>query len=362
MAVVLVGVAVGVAPDPDSEKGSSKTSVSAGALGVSLVLVMTFNELIVQTLQAWTRLETSIGAVARVRDFVRTTPKEEDPDPASYGDDGETDEGGDGLAGWPSRGEIKIEKICATLKNLTLTIPSGSKLAVVGPTGSGKTTFLLSLLRMIPLSPGSITIDSLNISTIPRSRHIFNVIPQDPFFIPNTTLAFNLDPFSHLSHLPPAEAAAKMESALRLITLWPGRVTANGQTLDSELITSEWSVGELQLLALARALLMKDKTKILVLDEATSSMDEKTEAVMQEVIETEFASHTVIAVVHRFTYIDRVDLVAVLKGGEMVEFGEPGVLIEGGEGEGSVFGELYREGFIRRMPLRRDETGLNGMY
>lgn len=109
MAVVLVGVAVGVAPDPE-KAGSSKSAVSAGALGVSLVLVMTFNELIVQALQAWTRLETSIGAVARVRDFVRTTPKEDDP-AADYDNGGCV---GDGLAGWPSRGEIKIEKICAS--------------------------------------------------------------------------------------------------------------------------------------------------------------------------------------------------------------------------------------------------------
>ncbi|KAK3949643.1 P-loop containing nucleoside triphosphate hydrolase protein [Pseudoneurospora amorphoporcata] len=297
MAVVLVGVAVGVAPDPEKGPLDKKTAVSAGVLGVSLVLVMTFNELIVQTLQAWTRLETSIGAVARVRDF-----------------------------GWPSRGEIKIEKICASY---------------------GKTTFLLSLLRMIPLSSGSITIDALNLSTTPRPHKspIFNVIPQDPFFIPNTSLAFNLDPFSYLSpsHLPLTEAArAKMESALRLVTLWPGRVTANGKTLDSELITSEWSVGELQLLALARALLMKDKTKILVLDEATSSVDEKTEAVMQEVIEREFEEHTVISVVHRLTYIEWFDLVAVLNGGEMVEFGAPGEDEGEGSGSGCVFGELYR--------------------
>ena len=119
MAVVLVGVAVGIAPDPDTSNDDEKkkmTAISAGALGVSLVLVMTFNELIVQALQAWTRLETSIGAVARVRDFVRTTPKEEDPTAtASYDNGGNTDDGGEGrLAGWPSRGEIKIEKICAS--------------------------------------------------------------------------------------------------------------------------------------------------------------------------------------------------------------------------------------------------------
>ncbi|CCC10044.1 hypothetical protein SMACR_02623 [Sordaria macrospora] len=369
MAVVLVAVAVGVAPDPDmDDKGGSNKKKAAA---------------------------TSIGAVARVRDFVRTTPKEEDPAAASYDHDGEGDGEGDGdrLAGWPSRGEIEIEKICArygpatsssgppALKNLTLTIPAGSKLAVIGPSGSGKTTFLLSLLRMIPLSSGSITIDALNLSTnkIPLSRRIFNVIPQDPFFIPNATLAFNLDPFSYLSHLSEAEAKEKMESVLRLVTLFPGRVTASngleqgqgqksGQktTLDTELIPSEWSVGELQLLALARAVLMKGHTKILVLDEATSSVDEKTEKVMQEVIEGEFAEHTVIAVVHRLTYIERFDLVAVLKGGEMVEFGKPwgpGGLVERalesrgrgqgqgeGEGEGkgggsvseSVFGELYK--------------------
>lgn len=116
MAVVLVGVAVGVAPDPEKAgSSSSKTAISAGALGVSLVLVMTFNDLTVQTLQAWTKLETSIGAVARVRDFVRTTPKEEDPATASYGNDGDEDgDGGDKLAGWPSKGEIKLENICAS--------------------------------------------------------------------------------------------------------------------------------------------------------------------------------------------------------------------------------------------------------
>lgn len=112
MAVVLVGIAVGVAPDPNSGKDGKKTAISAGALGVSLVLVMTFNELIVQALQAWTRLETSIGAVARVRDFVRTTPKEEDAAVTESYDNGGDADGG--LAGWPSRGEIRIEKICAS--------------------------------------------------------------------------------------------------------------------------------------------------------------------------------------------------------------------------------------------------------
>lgn len=104
---------------------------------------------------------------------------------------------------------------------------------------------------------------------------------------------------------------------------------------------------------------MKDKTKILVLDEATSSVDEKTEDIMQSVIDKEFRAHTVIAVVHRLRYLESFfDGVVVLKGGEVVESGAPGELIRNAsQSEGkTVFGELWR-GFNQGHGRGHDNAG-----
>jgi ABC-type multidrug transport system fused ATPase/permease subunit len=209
---------------------------------------------------------------------------------------------------------------------------------------------------MIELQQGNIQIDGIDLSTLPcgavRSR--INVVPQEPFFMPGT-LRFNLDRGFEDSPI----SDATLVRALEAVGLWKkvcGDTPGEGE-LDQQLSVSDWSVGERQLLALARAMVMK--SPILVLDEATSrydlsyvpaihpcsnhrnrnvSVDWETEATMQSIIEREFASQTVISVIHRLRYIEKFDRVALMRHGRLVEFDNPKVLLEGP----SEFQAFYR--------------------
>ncbi|KAK3329761.1 P-loop containing nucleoside triphosphate hydrolase protein [Apodospora peruviana] len=316
LAVVLVAVAT-----------STTDSLSAGTLGVALVLTLEFNSLLGQTIQAWTKLETSIGAVARVQQFVQETPSEASGEAASLPSD------------WPPRGDLRFQNVVArytsdappALANFSLNIAPREKIAICGSSGSGKTSLIMAVLRMIEMSEGQITIDNMDVSTIEADsvRSRLNVVPQDPYFMPGT-VRFNLDPQERSSD-------DVMESAIRKVGLWERIGTSGG--LDMELVTSEWSHGERQLLCLARALLVP--STILILDEATSSVDGQTEAIMQAVIDAEFRHATVISVLHRFTFIDRFDRVAVMRQGELVECDSPEALL-GPDREESAFRELYR--------------------
>ncbi|ATY62911.1 multidrug resistance-associated [Cordyceps militaris] len=289
---------------------------SPGSVGVSLVTVMTFNSALTQLIKMWTSLETSIGAVGRIKDFKdNTVPEEEElgivqpesPPP-----------------NWPSKGNIEFRSVIASykesgpaaLKGLTLSIKAGEKVAICGRSGSGKTSLILSLLHMIHID-GELVIDNIDIhNLIPNElRALINIVPQEPFLMPGTVRQ-NVDPFE-------VATDEDITASLERLGLWERIEAAGG--IDSEMPLTSWSVGERQLICMARA--MVRKSPILILDEATSSVDHKTEEIMQQVLETEFAGKTVLSVVHRLGYIERYDKVAVLQKGELMEFDTPATLL-----------------------------------
>ncbi|KAK9777262.1 putative ATP-binding cassette transporter [Seiridium cardinale] len=315
LAVVIAAIAL------SPSRSSSNTSISAGDLGVALVIILQFNNLLSQSIQAWTKLETSIGAVSRVQKFVKETPQEPVGNHKPLPD-------------WPALGSIRFENVTASyatgghpvLTDLSLEINPGEKVAICGPSGSGKSTILMALLRMIEVQ-GRITIDDIDISRLSgddfRSR--LNVLPQEAFFLPGTVRS-NLD-------VRGPSSSDVIQKALEGVGLWD-RVFGIGG-LDADLDPTEWSQGEKQLLCLARAWLTP--SKVLVVDEATSSVDNKTESIMLDVIGNTFKEHTVISVVHRFAKIEQYDRVAVLKQGKIIEYDTPQVLLD----RESAFRELY---------------------
>ncbi|KAJ5383264.1 ABC transporter integral membrane type 1 [Penicillium concentricum] len=288
---------------------SLREQFSAASIGVALNIILTLNQTLANALKMWTMTETSIGAVSRVKSFIEDTPSEgrlvRSPVAPQL------------PHGWPCGGAVKFTDVTAgydhsntlVLKNLSMTIKPGEKIAVCGSSGSGKTSLIMVILQMLDLQSGRVNIDGEDLTEIPRSkiRSRINVVPQDPFFMPGN-LRFNLDPRQCVTD-------AELILAIGKVGLLD-RVRAKGG-LDMEFSAADWSVGQKQLLALSRALVKK--SALLILDEVTSSVDSETEAIMQDIIEKEFSQQTIIAVVHRHRYIHWFDRVMLLKHGELVE-------------------------------------------
>ncbi|KAK6351860.1 hypothetical protein TWF718_005005 [Orbilia javanica] len=303
LAVLVVGIAV-----------ATRETVSVGFTGVALTQIMGFTEYMKMFMLFWTQMETSLGAISRIREFSEETPKEGNPE----------EESGVVPAGWPVDGIIQIQGITAgydermVLKEVGISISAGERFGICGRTGSGKSSLTLALLRMMELRTGSIFIDGIDISTISRERirAEINVISQEPFFF-SGTIRNNLDPYG-------AATDEEMTSALRKCQL--GDIISGEKTLDDEFTPDTLSHGQKQLFCLARALLRK--SKIVVLDEATSGVDKDTDEMMQQVIREEMEDKTVIAIAHRLETIMDFDRVAVMEDGRVVEVGEPRALLE----------------------------------
>ncbi|XP_010251554.1 PREDICTED: ABC transporter C family member 10-like [Nelumbo nucifera] len=242
---------------------------------------------------------------------------------------------------WPAVGRVEICDLKIryrpdsplVLHGISCTFEGGDKIGIVGRTGSGKTTLIGALFRLVEPAGGKIVIDDIDISTIGlhdlRSR--FGIIPQDPTLF-NGTVRYNLDPLSQ-------HTDQEIWEVLRKCQLREAVLEKEGG-LDSLVVEdgSNWSMGQRQLFCLGRALLRR--SRILVLDEATASIDNATDTILQKTIRTEFANCTVITVAHRIPTVMNSTMVLAISDGKIVEFDEPKKLMER---EGSLFGQLVKE-------------------
>ncbi|PNY24634.1 Multidrug resistance-associated protein 1 [Tolypocladium capitatum] len=228
---------------------------------------------------------------------------------------------------WPHSGRIECRNLEASygpsaqamsLKDINLVIEAGERIGICGRSGSGKSSFLASLFRMLDIRGGSIAIDSVDPKIIPLStlRSRINAIPQDPFFLPGT-VRLNADPYR-------TAPDASIIEALRRVQLWDKVQGIGG--LDSELKPDSLSQGQKQLFSLARAML-RPRCSIVVLDEVTSSLDFETEKLMLEVLQEAFNGCTIIAIAHRLETILGFDRVAVFDDGRVVECDVPKTLL-----------------------------------
>lgn len=294
-----------------------RNKFDAGSVGVSLTAVVAFNTTISRVIQMWTAMESSIGAVSRVKRFAAET---------------ESEGTGEGSASpkippeWPQEGSVEFQSLVAShgpesdpaLKSVSLSIKPSEHVAICGRSGSGKTSLILCLLQMMDVQSGNITIDSVSISSLSPSylRSKVNVVPQEPFLLPGS-VRFNMDPFGEAT-------GDEIIRALDRVGLWE---LIKEQGLDKEMDSTSWSAGQKQLLCLARA--MVRRKKLIVFDEATSCVDSDTERIIQDIIDTEFRDCTVISIMHRLHYVTKYDRVALLDAGTLVEYDEPSKLLEG---------------------------------
>ncbi|KAF9237596.1 putative YOR1-ABC transporter [Melanogaster broomeanus] len=239
-------------------------------------------------------------------------------------------------ADWPSHGALEFNDVKMSyrpglplvLNGISLSIKGGEKIGVVGRTGAGKSSLMLALYRIVELSGGSIVLDSIDISTIGLKdlRTKISIIPQDPLLF-SGTIRSNLDPFNRYDDATLWDALRRsclVDTPSDKEEVVSGEETPqNRYNLDS-VVESEGanlSVGERSLLSLARAL-VKD-CKIVVLDEATASVDLETDSKIQRPIQTEFSDRTLLCIAHRLRTIISYDRILVLDAGQVAEFDTP---------------------------------------
>ncbi|CZR37033.1 uncharacterized protein FPRO_02707 [Fusarium proliferatum ET1] len=251
LALLLVGLAVRL-----------REEVDVGLTGVSLVQLISLSETVNMLIQFWTSIETSIGAVARIKKFAEETGEENLP--------GETHQP---PVQWPDKGAIQINNLTASygdgdgevikaLDAVSLEIKGGEKLGICGRTGSGKSSIFLALLRLLDSTSGSIIVDEIALSSVPREtiRYRLITLTQDQFVLPGT-VRHNVDPLGIYSDV-------EIKEALRLVELYDSIERHGG--LDASFDQDTLSHGQKQLFFLARAVLRKNDGRIVLLDEATS--------------------------------------------------------------------------------------------
>lgn len=298
---------------------SSSSATNLSAIGFSLTFFGQLYRALFNVINQFGHLDSFMDAVAAVVGFAELETERLDGDAVP--------------ADWPSAGQVEVQDLEASyashlppvLKSLTFTADAGQRIGIVGRTGAGKSSLMLALLRLLEPRSGRVLIDGIDVATIRvkdlRSRVGF--IPQDPTLF-SGTIRSNLDYF----HQFPVD---DVETALRSVGLVSNddkdkRAGCFEFTVDSPVSTggANLSQGQRQLLCLARILLRKPK--IIVLDEATSAVDSTTDAMIQEVIRTQFLG-TLIVVAHRLKTIATFDKVAVVSDGRIVEQGPPRELL-----------------------------------
>ncbi|XP_061577421.1 ATP-binding cassette sub-family C member 8 isoform X3 [Cololabis saira] len=325
-----IGACVVLVAAVASITNSVYNQLSPGLVGLGLTYALMVSNYMNWMVRNLADMEVQLGSVKRINGLLKTEPE-------NY----------EGLLtvsqvpdGWPRHGEIKIQNLSVrydptlkpVLKNVNAHISPSQKVGICGRTGSGKSSFSLAFFRMVDMFEGRIVIDNIDIAKLPlqtlRSR--LSIILQDPFLF-SGTIRFNLD--------PEMKATDEMLwEALEIAQLKPVVKTLPGG-LDAMVTEGgeNFSQGQRQLFCLARAFVRK--SSILIMDEATASIDMATESILQKVVMTAFADRTVVTIAHRVHTILNADLVIVMKRGIILEYDGPQALLDK---EDSVFASFVR--------------------
>ena len=301
-----------------------RSSFSAANLGAALSSAIGLSSSISSVCDTISCSEMNLVSIERVRAFCASAQ----PEALEGGSErAEKLEGGSERApeGWPREGRVEMRDVSLryregplVLKHVNLSVGAREKVGIVGRTGAGKSSLTVALFRIAPLSAGSVTIDGVDVGKLglAEARRALCIIPQDPVLF-CASLRFNVDPFGEYSD-------ERIWSVLEQVGLKECVLELGGLESALEEGGANLSVGNRQLVCVARALLRNPR--ILVMDEATSSLDAGADARLQAVIRREFAECTCLTIAHRLNTVVDADRICVLDQGEVREVGSPSAL------------------------------------
>ena len=305
-----------------------QNKLSPRSMGMLLSYSMKLNDYLYSLLSRITKLEKQITCVERCDSFteiVQEQPSERSNDVLLK------------QQHFPIKGEITFKNYSnkyrpntpLVLNNISINLHPGEKVGIVGRTGCGKSTLCLSLFRLIEPTSGNIYIDNVDITSIGLKylREIITIIPQDQFLFEGR-LRDNIDPLEKYTDAQIKDILNKvgLEKYNKELTM---DIAENGSNL---------SIGEQQLICIARALLRNNK--IVIMDEATASVDYETETIIQNVVCEQMKEFTVLTIAHRIKTVLGYDKILVLDKGKVVECGHPKELLKNTNG---MFYDLYMQ-------------------
>uniref|UniRef100_T1HCP1 Uncharacterized protein n=1 Tax=Rhodnius prolixus TaxID=13249 RepID=T1HCP1_RHOPR len=337
---------------------SSSDGVHGADVGLAISQAMTITKLLQWGMRQSSEVVNLMTSVERLLAFI-SLPREES----------DTDKICPPPQPWPEMGEIKFNNVTLTydkekppfIENLNLHIRPGEKIGVVGRTGAGKSSLANALFRLTPVE-GSITVDGVNIAELSlRSlRSSIAIIPQNPVLF-SGNLRRNLDPFNEHPDYVLWRALDELDLS---------ELLKEGHGLDTRISEggSNFSLGQRQLVCLARAVIKN--SRIIVLDEATASIDPETDGLIQKIIRKKFKNCTVLTIAHRLHTVMDSDRIVVMDAGCVVadvisaakalvqEFGVPYLLLQSADSHLSRMVQESGRSTALHLAMQAEQVGL----
>lgn len=325
-ALVVLGAGIFILLDIDK--------IDVGLAGISITYAISFTEGALWLVRFYSEVEMNMNSVERLKEYMHVEQEPYEEKSIEPNQD------------WPQEGKIEINDLSLryapqlprVIKNVSFTVNAKTKIGIVGRTGAGKSTIITALFRFMDYETGYIKIDNIDISCIDLNtlRRAITIIPQDPTLFAGT-IRSNLDPHGEFfenelfaalrrvnlvteeelniknfnNNTDLVENSASEENVNKFLNL-DNEISENGSNL---------SQGQRQLMCLARSLLRSPK--ILLLDEATASIDYQSDAKIQETIRKEFNESTILTIAHRLRSVIDYDKILVLDNGELKEYDHP---------------------------------------